>query len=297
MKPGFINETEGRKPRRAAGPVRRGAGAGEKAYRRYRVPSIERLFELLETLARRPGGVTFPELVAGLGLPKSGAFRMLTTLVHLGYVSKDEASGRITLTRKILALGNSSICQYNLIEEALPFMRQLRDATGETVQINTHIGAEGVVVDSVPSRHEVRIVVDSGSRFGLHCSAPGKALLAWMPESERERVLAAMAFERYTEATITDPVRFRKELEKVRRLGYGTDVAEGQVIGLHCVSCPVMNHFGEPVAALTVVAPAKRLPPALFPDVAGQIRPLAHALSKRLGYDALDESGAARAKR
>lgn len=283
--------------RRSATSCAERDGAAGKAYRQYRVPSVERLFELLETLAKRPGGVTFPELVAGLRLPKSGAFRMLTTLVHLGYVAKDEASGRITLTRKILALGNSSICQYNLVEEALPFMRQLRDATGETVQINTHLGAEGVVVDSVPSRHEVRIVVDSGSRFGLHCSAPGKVLLAWMPEAERERVLAKMDFERYTEATITDPARFRKELDQVRRLGYGTDVAEGLVIGLHCVSCPVLNHFGEPVAALTVVAPAMRLPPPDFPKVAGLIRPLAHALSKRLGYDALDESGPARAMR
>lgn len=291
MKLGFISETKGRRPRRAAGPVRRGAEAGEKAYRRYRVPSIERLFELLETLARRPGGVTFPELVAGLRLPKSGAFRMLTTLIHLGYVAKDEATGKVTLTRKILALGNSSICQYNLIEEALPFMRRLRDATGETVQINTHLGSEGVVVDSVPSLHEVRIVVDSGSRFGLHCSAPGKVLLAWMPEAERERLLAAMTFERHTDATITDPSLFRKELDKVRRQGYGTDMAEGQVIGLHCVSCPVLNHFGEPVAALTVVAPAMRLSPDQFAKVAGLIRPLAYALSKRLGFDALDANG------
>ena len=186
-----MSETRGRKERRATAPP-----ADGKSVRRYLVPSVERLFELLETLAKRPGGATFPELVDGLKLPKSGAFRMLTTLMHLGYVAKDDTTGRITLTRKILALGNSSICQYNLIEEALPFMRQLRDATGETVQINTHLGAEGVVVDSVPSLHEVRIVVDSGSRFGLHCSAPGKVLLAWMPEPERERLLAAMSFER-----------------------------------------------------------------------------------------------------
>jgi DNA-binding IclR family transcriptional regulator len=264
----------------------------EKAYRRYRIPSLERVFELLETLAKHPHGMTFTELIDGLKIPKSGAFRMLTTLMHLQYLTKDEVSGKITMTRKILALGNTSICQYNLIEEALPFMRQLRDETGETVQINTHLGAEGVVVDSVPSIHEVRIVVDQGARFGLHCSAPGKVILAWMPEPERERILAAMTFPRHTEATITDRMLFRKELEKVRKQGFGVDHAEGIVVGLNCVSCPILNHVNYPIAAMTVVAPSLRLPESLFSNAAKHIKPLALALSKRLGYDALDTNAA-----
>lgn len=260
----------------------------EKAYQRYRIPSLERVFELLETLAKHPGGMSFTELVAELKIPKSGAFRMLTTLTHLQYLTKDEVTGKITMTRKILALGNTAICQYNLIEEALPFMRQLRDETGETVQINTHLGADGVVVDSVPSIHEVRIVVDQGARFGLHCSAPGKVILAWMPNPERERILLAMTFPRCSETTITDRAVFQKELEKVRRQGYGVDQAEGIVAGLHCVSCPVLNHLNYPIAAMTVVAPSMRLPPSDFLRVARQVMPQAYALSKRLGYDALD---------
>lgn len=260
----------------------------EKTYRRYRIPSLERVFELLETLAKHPGGMTFTELVSEMKLPKSGAFRMLTTLMHLQYLTKDERSGKITMTRKILALGNTAICQYNLIEEALPFMRQLRDETGETVQINTHLGAEGVVVDSVPSIHEIRIVVEQGARFGLHCSAPGKVILAWMPEPERERILAAMPFPRWSDTTITDLAVFRKELEKVRKQGYGVDLAEGIVAGLHCVSCPILNHVNYPVAAMTVHAPSLRLPESLFSTVAKLIKPQALALSRRLGYDALD---------
>ena len=264
----------------------------EKTYKRYRIPSLERVFELLETLAKHPHGMTFTELIDGLKIPKSGAFRMLTTLMHLQYLTKDEVSGKITMTRKILALGNTAICQYNLIEEALPFMRQLRDETGETVQINTHLGAEGVVVDSVPSIHEVRIVVDQGARFGLHCSAPGKVILAWMPEPERERILAAMTFPRHTEATITDRMLFRKELEKVRKQGFGVDHAEGIVVGLNCVSCPILNHVNYPVAAMTVVAPSLRLPESSFSNVAKLIKPHALALSRRLGYDALDTNTA-----
>lgn len=257
-------------------------------YQRYRVPSLERALELLEMLAKHPAGMTFMELVAALKLPKSGAFRMLTTLIYLQYLSKEEGTGKITLTRKILSLGNSAISQYNLVEEALPFMRQARDATGETVQLNTHLGVEGVVIDSVPSIHEIRIVVDAGTRFDLHCSAPGKVFLAWMPTAERERTLAAMSFLRHSATTITDRRLFRKELEKVREQGYGSDVSEGIVVGLNCVSCPVLNHLNDPIAALTVVAPAMRLPASNFPAVAVQLKPLAHALSKRLGYDALD---------
>jgi DNA-binding IclR family transcriptional regulator len=112
-----------------------------------------------------------------------------------------------------------------------------------------------------------------------------------MPEPERERLLAEMTFPRRSETTITDRAIFRKELEKVRKQGYGVDQAEGIVAGLHCVSCPVLNHLNDPVAALTVVAPAMRMPPSDFPKVAKWVKPLAYALSKKLGYDALDENG------
>jgi len=257
------------------------------AYKRYRVPSLERVLLVLETLARTPQGLTLMELAGSLKIPKAGAFRMITTLLYHNYVNRNDTTGRITLSRKILALGNSTICQYNMNEAALPYMRSLRDDTGETVQLNTHIGYEGVVLEQVPSIHEIRIVVDPGTRFGLHCSAPGKAILAFLPAKEREQIIEEMPFPRHSPATITNPGEFRKELGRVRRLGYGTDHSEGIVVGLHCVSAPVLDQHAYPVGALTVTAPAARMPVKSFPKVALSVMKQASQLSLKLGYKVL----------
>lgn len=254
----------------------------------YQVPSVVRLFRLLEALANRPEGMTFPELVGAMDFPKSAVFRMCETLTALGYAEKGLASDKYTLTRKMLALGNASICRYDLIETARPFLARLRDLTNETAQLNTRIGSEGVVVDTLPSRQAIRTVVDPGTRFGLHCSSAGKVFLAWMAPGERERVLARLKLVRYTPTTITDPRALAEHLEKVRRQGYAVDDAEGEADGLRCVSCPVLDARGEVVAALTVNAPASRMSVAAMRKIAGQIRPLAEELSARLGYRILE---------
>jgi len=258
-------------------------------YKRYRVPSLERVLLMLEVLAHTPHGLTLMELVHELKIPKAGAFRIIITLLHHNYVQKNDTTGKITLSRKILALGNSAICQYNMIEEALPFMRSLRDNTGETVQLNTHIGCEGVVLEQVPSIHEIRIVVDPGTRFGLHCSASGKAILAFLPEKEREQILADMTFPRFSPATITNRNEFRKELAWVRKTGYGTDRAEGIVVGLHCVSAPIFDQNMYPVGAFTVTAPAARMPVKSFSKVAASVMKHSEELSSKLGYKVLNK--------
>jgi len=259
------------------------------SYRRYRVPSLERVLLVLETLARTPQGLTLMELAGDLKIPKAGAFRIITTLLHHNYIQRNDTTGKITLSRKIMALGNSTICQYNMIEEALPFMRSLRDETGETVQLNTHIGPEGVVLEQVPSIHEIRIVVDPGTRFGLHCSAPGKAILAFLPDKEREQIISEMSFPRRSPTTITDRKEFYRELEQVRKTGYGTDRAEGIVVGLHCISSPVFDRNIYPVGALTVTAPAARMPLKAFPKVAASVMKHASQLSFKLGYKVLSK--------
>jgi DNA-binding IclR family transcriptional regulator len=187
-----------------------------------------------------------------------------------------------------MVLSNTTVCRYNIIEESLQYMRRLRDETTETVQINTIVENKGVVLETVPSVHEVRIVVDPGARFGLHCSAPGKVLIAWLPEAEREKILSEMDFPRHSEQTITDVDEFRAELDRVRERQYATDLAEGIVPGLHCVSCPILDHNGYPVAALTVVAPSNRMPESSFGDVAAHVKRNAMMISKRIGYQVLE---------
>lgn len=125
----------------------------EKKQAAYLVPALERGLNILELLSRHPRGLQMGEMQE-LQLPPASLYRLLTTLVELGYVIRGDGD-RYRLGRKLLTLGYRSIDASSLVEKALPVMRELRNRTGETVMLGVLYGAEGVVVESVKSDQAV----------------------------------------------------------------------------------------------------------------------------------------------
>jgi DNA-binding IclR family transcriptional regulator len=115
-----------------------------------------------------------------------------------------------------------------------------------------------------------------------HCISSGKALLAHLPQRRLESILA-QELPRFTEKTITDPIRLQEELKRVRQQGYAVAQEELE-IGLSAVAAPVWNHRGEVVAAVSVSGPSFRLSSEKIPDLAELTRQVANEISHRLGY-------------
>jgi len=250
----------------------------------YHVPNLERALRLLEYLADRPGaGVS--RIAEDLGIPKNSAFRIAMTLLRRGYLGRDGATKGFFLSRKLLALGYAATDRHTVVENALDVMRELRDRTRETVLLGTLVGREGVVLEQVFGLHPFKFMVDAGTRFSLHTSAPGKALLAFLPEGEREEVLRGLRLVRYNPRSITTLPALRRELERVRRQGYAVDRAE-EIEGCHCVGAPVLDARGWPAAALWVTGPANRMPASSFPSLGRLVGEGAGRISRRLGWDA-----------
>jgi len=252
---------------------------------RYNIPSLQKAMRVLEHLAGHPDGRTVREVVDGLGVAKTGVYRIVTTLTNLEYLVCERNTGKYRLTRKLLALGNSAVCSENILEHALDEMYDLRDECTETVQLNTIVGHQGVILEFIPALHPIRLMIDPGTRFELHASAPGKVLLAYLPGQERDEIMRAMKFQKYQKSTISSRTRFRKELETVRRCGYGVDRGESAVAGVMCVSAPIFDRRDYPVAALTVTAPSLRMTERDLPCMAKMVIPRAQRISKRLGHN------------
>jgi len=258
----------GRTPRAAEGPA----------------PALHRGLSVLELLARRREPLRAAEIADALGVPRNSLGRVLETLADRGYLGRDGCSRAFALTPKLLALGSATACEEDLLEAARDAVRDLRDATGEMVQLNVRLGTEGVVLDVAASRHPVRMTVDPGTRYTLHDAAGGKVALAFAPAPERERLLAGLTLVRRTPRTITSRAALRRELETVRRQGYALDRAEC-VEGIRCVAAPVFDRRGACVAALTVTGPAMRIPESRFPALARAAVAHADRVSRRLGAE------------
>lgn len=222
----------------------------------YMVPALERGLRILELLAGHPGGLMMNEMNA-LGLPTASLYRMLVTLSELGYIIRDN-DDRYRLGRKLLTLGYSSMDEGSLVEKALGAMRELRDRTGETVMLGVLYGMEGVVIESVKSTRAVCVSVRIGHHYPLHTAAPAKAMLAYLPDEEREKILKAIVYTKFTRSTIPDASAFERELRAVRKSGVAYDRGE-ELRELRCAGAPVLNASGYPAAAVWIGGPESRL--------------------------------------
>lgn len=252
----------------------------------YHVPNLERALVIMELLAQHSKGLGLSEIVEFLGFPKNSVFRITMTLQSHGYLHRDEDTKKFTLSRKLLTLGYSAVSEYNLVELSLDVMRQLRDVVKETVLLGTIASNEGVVLDQVAGTHPFKFVADAGLKFPLHTAAPGKAIMAFLPEEQLNEMLKVIKLSRFNDKTITDKKQFKAELEEIHKLGYAVDRAE-QLEGVHCVGAPVFDQHGYPVASIWTTGPSDRIPEKSFHKVGRQVKQYVSMVSKRLGYNLL----------
>jgi IclR family acetate operon transcriptional repressor len=252
---------------------------------RYRVPILDRTLDLLEALAERPGGLTLTELTELLGMPKNAVFRIVTTLVLRGYAERDEPSKIYRLSGKVLGLGRRIVGGESLVGTAAPFLKALRDATGETALLGTLSGSQGIVLDQAPSLHPVKVVVELGHAFPLLTAAPAKAILAFLPPPGREALLATIRFDRKTRRTIRSLAAYRRELDGVLGAGFALDRGEESETFV-CAAAPVFDHRGEVAAAVWVSGPSDRIGGKKLDALGPRVKGIADSLSRRLGCPA-----------
>jgi DNA-binding IclR family transcriptional regulator len=266
-------KTLSQKPSRPEAPP----PAGESALQ---VPALQRGLAMLESLAATPEGATLSELAAGLEISIASVFRLAGALEELGYVRRDEKTKRYAVTQKLLLLGQPHSGQRSLVECALEPIRRILAATGETTQLCCLAEADCVILEQLPSLHPFKYIVDLGSRVPIHCCAPGKAILAHLPDDVLDAVLSQLNFEKHTERTLLSRKALLVELERVRACGYAVDCGE-HFDGIHCVAAPLLDRHGHTIAAITIAGPATRIPAERFAEIGRVIIEEANDAAKR----------------
>jgi DNA-binding IclR family transcriptional regulator len=246
--------------------------------------SVARAFDLLDAIAASGrDGMTLAELAATVTTAKSTTHRYVSTLLELGALRRG-ADGRLRLGLRLIELAGAMLEGDNLRHAAEPVLHDVMARTGETV----HLGVPGegmvVYVAKVESAQSVRLVSRIGARVPFHSSAMGKALLACMDAAELEAELARPREVR-TIRTITARGALEDEIARIRERGYAVDDEENEA-GVRCVGAAVVNGRGRALAALSVSAPASRMPLERCAEVAPVVRSAAAEIARRLGVGA-----------
>ena len=250
----------------------------------YKVPNLEKGIAILELLAHSNRAMTLHDIMQEVDISQTSAYRILHTLVRLGYLLHNQSSKKFKLSRKMLALGFQAIQEQSSLEVVLPKIRELRDIVKETVCFGVLGEEKGIFIEQVLGTHLFCFVLTPGKLFDLHCSAPGKAIMAFLPDSTRNVYLAKMDYKRYNANTITSEGEYLKELEKIRKRGYAVDMEE-ELYGVVCVGAPVFNYDNTPCGAIWISGPKDRLPGKVIAEFAGSILSAAKSISFELGHN------------
>ncbi len=214
--------------------------------------------EILEHVAvqREPVGVT--AIADHFGTNKSKVFRHLRTLAQQGYVVQDEASERYRVGARMVALGHAVHDSVDIVREADPVMRKVRNALKHSVILGM-LDKGGVRVVSVHSgTSAIEITVKPGSVLGYHHSAQGKIALAYGSAAQVKKIVGA-GLVALTPHTITSEKELEKELEQIRQQGWSMAPNEA-VIGLNALAVPIFDAAGKLVATLAIVDAVQFMP-------------------------------------
>jgi DNA-binding IclR family transcriptional regulator len=217
--------------------------------------SMHKGFAIIEHLSKY-GELGIQRLSEELGMNKSTVFRFLSTLCSLGYVQQNPVSKQYSLTFKFFQIGRGININLTLASQVRPFMEMLLKETGESVHLAVLQGLKVLYIDQVESRNSLRVNVEIGKTFPAYSVGVGKAILAYMPETEVISLFQGEVFIKFTDKTINSLDALLENLKEVRKHGYALDDEECMA-ELACIAVPLFSS-GAPVAAMSVTFPRFR---------------------------------------
>jgi DNA-binding IclR family transcriptional regulator len=237
--------------------------------------------DVLEKLAATPEGASVTDLAGALALDKGYLHRLLRTLEQRGYVEQDPTSKAFRATVKLVALASVILHNLDVLSAAPPVMRRLLESTGETVHLARRVAGGGVYVAQARPSARISVETDIGSQPQLHCSATGKALLAFSGPEEL-RSLLKEPFERFTPRTLTGFAELETDLARARARGYAVDDGEGSE-DLRCVAAPIFDMTGKVMACLGMSGPMSRLSRQRLDELGLEVAAAAAEVSRMIG--------------
>jgi IclR family KDG regulon transcriptional repressor len=251
------------------------------------VQTIERTALILETLGHYPGGLSLGELSEKVEFPKGTTHRLLTSLAYFDFIRQDQGSKHYHLGFKLVELGNHLLNHIDLRKEAHPYLIGLSNEVQETVHLVVLDLDKALYIDKVDlhsRRGGLQMVSSLGSRIPLHCTAVGKVLLAYLPETDADVIIQNFNPVQRTRNTITDPSGLKQHIKMVREKGYAIDDEENEE-GVRCVAAPIRNQIGEVVAAMSVSGPTTRITIEKIDDsLKSRVTETAIRISRKLGF-------------
>ena len=226
----------------------------------------DRTLAIIEYLGGFRMGKSSSEIARALELPVNTVGRITETMTNRGWLSRREDDRRYVLTNRVADLTRPQVNDKSLTLCSWNGLRDLRDQTGETTQLAVMNDRKCTILEQCVSNQAIKVSGQLGMRVPAYSCAPGKSILTKLPETELKDYLKVVTLRKFTRQTLATRSSLLQGLQETESLGYAVDLAEG-LEGIHCVASVILDDYHYPVGAITIIAPAFRMPPERFEEM------------------------------
>ncbi len=248
----------------------------------YIVPAVDRALRILSLLKTEGQGLTLGEITDATGWHKSSVYKLLMTLNNHGFLDRDEITKQYSLGITLTEYGRIALNSLDIRYVAKPFLKALVEYSGETAGLSILRGTKMIFVDIEEPQIQIRVSLFVGMRSPATATSNGKAVLAWLPNSQVNEIMQIEGLPATTKKSVVRPAAFHAELAATRERGYATDCEEFEE-GVAGVSAPVFDSRKQPLGAICVAVPVFRMNKSKIRRYGKKCIEMASRLSSLLG--------------
>jgi IclR family KDG regulon transcriptional repressor len=249
------------------------------------VKSADRVLTLIELLTEHRDGLTFTQLQEFTDLPRSSLYGLIRTMAERRHLEFDAHSQAYRIGVRLWEAGQAFNAGVEVIQVAMPHLREARQSLGETVQLAVLDGVDNIYIAKVDASHALKLESFVGARLPAYATGIGKVLLAGLSEAALDERLGDLQLVQFTDTTITEMGALREVLRQIRTQGFATDNGE-YTLGVRCFAVPIHDVTGSVIAAISTSIPAARVSDEIAETALAGLGEAAERISSQLGYRA-----------
>lgn len=259
---------------------------GKKNNETYLISSVDNALEVLLVLSLKEG-LSIRELSKELGISRSTLYRILRTLQHKDFVRQDVDTEKYSLGFKVFELGTSVKEKFDIRNIAYPYLKKLRDSTGETVQLAAVDKEEIVILEIIQGMGELRIFSSAGLRFPITYGNFGKVFLAQKTDDKIIKLIEKYPLKKYAVNSIIEREAFLRNLEEVRSLGFSIGI-DDPIDCAFGIASPIFDHNQQAIASIGLSGPKTPNNMENIDKIAATIKEVSQKISRELGFVGID---------
>lgn len=253
--------------------------------------TVGKSLDLLELFGKVGTSLTVKEICQHSSLPESTVYRYIKTLSQRDYLEYDPAVQKYRLGMNLIKLGYLAMKQLEIHRSCYFIMENLARKTGETVTLTVRKGISAIVVEVVDSgRGGIKLAMDRGDSLPLHLCAITRPLVAFLPEEEIDSIFHGNPPKLFTTYTLTDSVKIRGELQKVKHQGYSYS-SHQLTNGAAGLGAPIWDFSEKVVGTLGLVGPLSSFEKSRIPSLLKSLLEAARECSMKMGFSSPKVSG------